>query len=114
MLSVEERAEANYHSAIYTAYEEGVEEGSEKGREEGRKEGRKEGLEKGRKEGLEEGRKEGLEEGKIRKGIRDAANIVTKLHCTIEKAMEIIELDSKYRKDVISELQKMGISIEEE
>jgi flagellar biosynthesis/type III secretory pathway protein FliH len=89
-------------SAIDQAKAEGIEEG----REEGIEKGREEGIEKG----IEKGREEGIEKGINIKGVRDAVNSIIRWHCSVTEAMEVVELDSEYRGDVMAELEKRGVA----
>jgi hypothetical protein len=57
-----------------------------------------------------EGREEGIERGINLKGIQAVVNNVMAWHCSVTKAMEVVELDSEYRDDVIAELQKRGVA----
>ena len=69
--------------------------------------------EEGKAEGIAEGKAEGIEEGAVQKGIEAAVNIIKELHVTLTKAMKIIKLDSKYRDQVITELQRQNIEFVE-
>jgi hypothetical protein len=59
---------------------------------------------------LDDVRDEGRVEGITLKGISVAVNSVKKLHCSVTDAMDVAELDLKYRDNVISELRKQEIA----
>ncbi len=53
----------------------------------------------GRNEGLEEGLEKGLEKGRDETSVSAIRNLMTKLHLTAEKAMEILEIpEENHRK----------------
>ena len=58
---------------------------------------------------IDDVRDEGIEIGELKKGVKATVNIIINWKCSISKAMNVAELDSKYRDDVISELIKEGI-----
>jgi len=78
-------------------------------RREAKEEGKKEGKEEGKKEGKEEGKEEGI----VQKGIEAAVNAIKAWHVTLTDAMNVVNLDQKYRDQVISELQKQEIAYKE-
>ena len=81
--------------------------------EEIKKKAREKGEETGRKKGREEGRKEGIAIGEERGKIIATVNLIKLLNFKLSDAMDAIQLDIKYRQDVIDELNKKGISFQE-
>ena len=69
--------------------------------------------EKARKKGREEGRKEGIAIGEERGKIIAVVNLIKLLGFKLSDAMDAIQLNSKYRQDVIDELNNKGITFQE-
>ena len=63
-----------------------------------REEGVEEGLERGRAEGRAEGKTEGKTEGKA----EAARSLMETLHCTKEKAMELLKIPAELRPKVLA------------
>jgi len=84
-----------------------------KGEETGRKKGREEGREEGRKEGEKIGVKKGIAIGEERGKIISVVNLIKFLGFKLSNAMDAIQIDLKYRQDIIDELNNQGISFKE-
>ena len=89
------------NAEISTAKEEGIKEGIKKGVEKGIKEGIKKGK--------EEGMKAGIKEGEIKSKIEDVINLVLATKMSIEDAIKILKVDSKYKKQIEKKLKRLGI-----
>jgi len=61
----------------------------------------------------DEGREEGRQEANIQKAIKDVVIIVKKWRISLGEAMTLLELDEKYREQVIDELRKQGVEFVE-
>ena len=93
------------NAEISTAKEEGMKEGIKKGVEKGIKKGIKEGIKKGKEEGM----KEGIKKGEIKSKIEDVINLVLATKMSIEDAIKILKVDSKYKKQIEKKLKRLGI-----
>ena len=85
----------------------------EEERQKARKKGEETGRKKGREEGRKEGKKEGIAIGEVRGKIISTVNLIKLLGFKLSDAMDTIQLDMKYRQDVIDELNNQGMSFQE-
>lgn len=69
-----------------------------------------EGREKGMKIGLEKGMEKGIEKGIEKAKLEDAITIISKLHLSVTKTMEVLEMPEELREQLIAELEKQKIS----
>ena len=65
--------------------------------------------EEGIKKGKEEGMKEGIKKGEIKSKIEDVINLVLATKMSIEDAIKILKVDSKYKKQIEKKLKRLGI-----
>ena len=67
-----------------------------------------------RREAREEGKEEGREEASAATRVEDVINLIKELKLTLEKAINVLKLDPKYRDQVITELRKQEIVFTEQ
>jgi hypothetical protein len=54
-------------------------------------------------------REAGLAQGAIDTAIKNAVNVIARVHLPLAEVMSIVELPAKYRKKVVAKLQEQGI-----